>query len=302
MNSQLVAIAGPRRGATLPVPDLEVSIGRDADNWLVIESDGVSRRHCVLRPGPDGVTIADLDSLNGTFVNGVPVKQRLLHPGDVIGLGDTLLLFAVRESEPVAGFRQVQADPGDPSAPPSADSFASSSAGPSASAEEGLETAVGSSAVRFEAPSAAAGQATVRMSAEELLYLAPESLVEALPSAGRVKQDMQALLGVASAIGSKEGLEALEQRLLDAILEVVPAERAAIFLIEDDPDEFVSIYGRSRGNETDDTVQVSRAVIHRVLREGTAVLGNDFPHSDYAAAEDADRAVQAVLAVPLTAV
>ena len=82
MNSQLVAIAGPRRGATLPVPDLEVSIGRDADNWLVIESDGVSRRHCVLRPGPDGVTIADLDSLNGTFVNGVPVKQRLLEQGE----------------------------------------------------------------------------------------------------------------------------------------------------------------------------------------------------------------------------
>ena len=286
MNPQLVAIAGPRRGATLPVPDLEVSIGRDADNWLVIESDGVSRRHCVLRPGPDGVTIADLDSLNGTFVNGVPVKQRLLEQGNVIGLGDTLLLFAVRESEPVAGFRQVQPDPGVASA----------------SGEEGLETETGSSAVQFDVPPGAAGRATVRMASHELLYLSPESLVEALPSAGRLKQDMQALLGVASAIGSKEGIEALEQRLLDAILEVVPAERAAIFLIENDPDEFVSIYGRGRGNETDGTVQVSRPVIHRVLREGTAVLGNDFPHSDYAAAEDADRAVEAVLAVPLTAV
>ena len=294
MNSQLVAIAGPRRGTTLPVPDLEVSIGRDTDNWLVIESDGVSRRHCVLRPGPDGVTIADLDSLNGTFVNGVPVKQRLLDQGDVIGVGDTLLLFAVREPEPVAGFRQVQPDPVDPSA--------SSSAGPSASAEAGLETEVGSSAVQFDVPAVGAGRATVRMSAEELLYLAPESLVEALPSAGRVKQDMQALLGVASAIGSKEGLEALEQRLLDAILEVVPAERAAIFLIDDDPDEFFSIFGRGRDGETDAAVQVSRPVIHRVLREGTAVLGNDFPNSKYATAAEADDAVQAVMAAPLTVI
>ena len=297
MNPQLVAIAGPRRGTTLLVPDLEVSIGRDADNWLVIESGGVSRRHCVLSPGPDGVTIGDLESLNGTFVNGVPVKRRLLEQGDVIGLGDTLLLFAVRELEPAAAFRQVQPGVVDPSASPSEDSSASSSPGPSASAEEGLETAAGSSAVQFDVPAVGAGRATVRMSAEELLYLAPESLVEALPSAGRVMQDMQALLGVASAIGSKEGLEALEQRLLDAILEVVPAERAAIFLIEDDPDEFVSIYGRGRGNETDGTVQVSRPVIHRVLREGTAVLGNDFPNSKYAAA--GDEAVQAVLAVPL---
>ncbi len=288
MNSQLVAIAGPRRGTTLPVPVLEVSIGRDADNWLVIESDGVSRRHCLLTPGPDGVTIADLESLNGTFVNGVPVKRRLLHPGDVIGLGDTLLLFAVRESEPVAAFRQVQPDPAD------------SSAGPSASSSAGLETEVGSSAVQFDVPAVGGGRATVRMSAEELLYLAPESLVEALPSAGRVKQDMQALLGVASAIGSKEGLEALEQRLLDAILEVVPAERAAIFLIDDDPDEFFSIFGRGREGKTDAAVQVSRPVIHRVLREGTAVLGNDFPNSKYAAG--GDEAVQAVLAVPLTVI
>ena len=288
MNSQLVAIAGPRRGTTLPMPDLEVSIGRDADNWLVIESDGVSRRHCLLTPGPDGVAIADLESLNGTFVNGVPVKRRLLHPGDVIGLGDTLLLFAVRESEPVAAFRQVQPDPADSSAPPSA------------SGAESLETEVGSSTVQFDVPAVGGGRATVRMSAEELLYLAPESLVEALPSAGRVKQDMQALLGVASAIGSKEGLEALEQRLLDAILEVVPAERAAIFLIDDDPDEFFSIFGRGREGETDAAVQVSRPVIHRVLREGTAVLGNDFPNSKYAAG--GDEAVQAVLAVPLTVI
>ena len=262
----------------------------------MIEADGVSRRHCLLSSGPDGVTIADLESLNGTFVNGVPVKQRLLKQGDVIGLGDTLLLFAVRESEPVAGFRQVQPDPVDPSAPPSASPPASASA----SARAGLDTEAGSSAVQFDAPSAGAGRATVRMSAEELLYLAPESLVEALPSAGRVKQDMQALLGVASAIGSKQGLEALEQSLLDAILDVVPAERAAIFLIDDDPDEFVSIFGRGRDRQTDAAVQVSRPVIHRVLREGTAVLGNDFPKSVYAAAED--EAVQAVLAVPLTVI
>ena len=287
MNPQLVAIAGPRRGTTLPVPDLEVSIGRDADNWLVIESDGVSRRHCLLTPAPDGVTIADLESLNGTFVNGIPVKQRLLEQGDVIGLGDTLLLFARRESEPVAGFRQVQPDPADSSAPPSA------------SGAESLETEVGSSTVQFDVPAVGVGRATVRMSAEELLYLAPESLVEALPSAGRLQQDLEALLGVASAIGAREGLEALEKRLLDAILDIVPAERAAIFLVDNDPDEFVSIFGRGRDGETDSAVQVSRPVIHRLLREGTAVLGNDFPNSLYASAEAEADAVQALLAVPL---
>ena len=282
MNPQLVAIAGPRQGTTLAVPEKEVSIGRDSANWLVIDSNGVSRRHCLLRPSAEGFTITDLESLNGTFVNGVPIKQRVLAQGDVIGLGNTLLLFALREPEPAVGFRQVsgvQADNG---------------------AAHDLETEVGSSTVQFDLPAVGAGRATVRMAAQELLYLTPRRLVEALPSAGRVKQDMQALLRVASAIGSKEGLEALEQRLLDTILEVVPAERAVIFLIDDDPDEFVSVFGRGRDDQTDEAVQVSRPVIHRVLREGTAVLGNDFPNSKYATAAEADNAVQALLAAPLT--
>ena len=279
MNPQLVALAGPLKGTTLSIPEREVSVGRDPSNWLPIDSTSVSRRHCKLTRSANEYAILDLDSLNGTFVNGLPVKERELQAGDLIAIGDSLFLFADRGVESPKGLRRV--DTTDP-------------------AKSGL-TGAGSSVVEFDPPGESRGRATTRMRTEDLLYLRPEKLVEALPSAGRLEQDLQALLKVAATIGSENGLEALEQQLLDSMLEVVPAERAAIFLVEDDPNEFVSIFGRERGSDGEGVVNVSRAIVHRVLREGKAVLGNDFPNSKYALDAPEKSPVQAVLAVPIVA-
>ena len=159
--------------------------------------------------------VLDLDSLNGTFVNGLPVKERELRAGDLITIGDSLFLFAQRGVESTKGLRRVDTTDG---------------------AKSGFAGAV-SSAVEFDRPGESRGRATTRTRTEDLLYLRPEKLVEALPSAGRLEQDLQALLKVAATIGSENGLEALEQQLLDSMLEVVSAERAAIFLVEDDPNQ-----------------------------------------------------------------
>lgn len=47
----------------------------------------VSRVHCRISPTPEGVLLEDLDSSNGTFVNGLPVKTALVESGDLIDLG-----------------------------------------------------------------------------------------------------------------------------------------------------------------------------------------------------------------------
>ena len=279
MNPQLVALAGPLKGTTINVPEREVSLGRDPSNWLPIDSTSVSRRHCKLTRSANEYAVLDLDSLNGTFVNGLPVKERELRAGDLIAIGDSLFLFAQRGVESAQGLRRVD----------TSDGAKSESSG-----------AV-SSAVEFDPPGESRGRATTRMRTENLLYLRPEKLVEALPSAGRLEQDLQALLKIAATIGSENGLEALEQQLLDSMLEVVPAERAAIFLVEDDPNEFVSIFGRERGSDGEGVVSVSHAIVYRMLREGKAVLGNDFPNSKYALDAPENSPVQAVLAVPIVA-
>jgi pSer/pThr/pTyr-binding forkhead associated (FHA) protein len=72
-----------------------VSFGRRPDNDVALDWDGqVSRVHAELALGPDGWTLADKQSRNGSFVNGEPVdRPHLLRDGDVVRLGDTILLY-----------------------------------------------------------------------------------------------------------------------------------------------------------------------------------------------------------------
>ncbi|TLS45220.1 FHA domain-containing protein [Streptomyces montanus] len=65
-----------------------IRIGRGGDNDLVVDDLIVSRRHAELRAHPDGAyEIVDLESHNGTFLNGQPVTRALIEQGDIVGIG-----------------------------------------------------------------------------------------------------------------------------------------------------------------------------------------------------------------------
>ncbi|MDQ0945376.1 FHA domain-containing protein [Streptomyces sp. V1I1] len=71
-----------------PLSARTVRIGRGPDNDLVIDELVVSRQHAELRALPDDTyEIVDLGSHNGTFLNGRPVDQALVSPGDIVGIG-----------------------------------------------------------------------------------------------------------------------------------------------------------------------------------------------------------------------
>lgn len=110
MSAKLIAIAGPQQGTTLELMEQEMSIGREPSNWLYIADSAVSRRHCVIRKEADQYKILDLESHNGTFVNDVPVQERILQEGDRIGIGDSLLLFIQQDSETASGQGTAQPD------------------------------------------------------------------------------------------------------------------------------------------------------------------------------------------------
>ena len=71
----------------------ELVIGRDSACTLVIDSSSVSRRHAVLHKKWGGVTITDLGSKNGTFVNNQKVQEKLLKDGDMIMLGTVKVIY-----------------------------------------------------------------------------------------------------------------------------------------------------------------------------------------------------------------
>ncbi|MBT2444598.1 FHA domain-containing protein [Streptomyces sp. ISL-36] len=71
-----------------PLPTRTVRIGRAPDNDLVVDDLVVSRRHAELRAHPDGTYwIQDLDSHNGTYLNGRPVAHARVTPDDIVGIG-----------------------------------------------------------------------------------------------------------------------------------------------------------------------------------------------------------------------
>ena len=76
MNPRLVAVNGSKKGATFPLASEEITIGRESASSISLNHASVSRRHCLIRREHDDFKILDLDSYNGTFVNGIPVKEQ----------------------------------------------------------------------------------------------------------------------------------------------------------------------------------------------------------------------------------
>lgn len=73
---------------------LEATVGRDVGNLVRLESGYVSKRHAVIRLGPQGYTITDLNSSNGTYVNSQRISLSLLKDGDRIEFGSEVLVFS----------------------------------------------------------------------------------------------------------------------------------------------------------------------------------------------------------------
>ena len=80
-------------GTRLELGAETVTIGRMPSCTVPIADPKASREHCAIRPAPDGFTLADLGSTNGTLVNNARVTTRDLRDGDVITIGSTAIRF-----------------------------------------------------------------------------------------------------------------------------------------------------------------------------------------------------------------
>src|SRR5258706_9142018 len=99
MNPRLIAINGTLKGSTFPLNADQVSIGRESASSIPLTHNSVSRRHCLIQRNGSEFVIRDLDSFNGTFVNGVPINEQTLVHADQIKIGSLSLLFLTDESE-----------------------------------------------------------------------------------------------------------------------------------------------------------------------------------------------------------
>src|SRR5947209_2402680 len=97
-----------------------ITIGRAPDNMIVIDDPSVSNRHALLELAGESYRLKDLESTNGTKVNGIPITETLLRFDDRIRIGavDARYEPDMRGSEPLPELETVEAIPAASSAAP----------------------------------------------------------------------------------------------------------------------------------------------------------------------------------------
>jgi hypothetical protein len=82
------------------VGESPVSVGGASDNAITLSDRAVSRYHCRIEPSSRGVSIRDLGSTNGTWVDGLRIRRHELRPGAVVRIGRTELRVVRRGGKP----------------------------------------------------------------------------------------------------------------------------------------------------------------------------------------------------------
>src|SRR5688500_599792 len=217
MNPRLAAIAGKLKGTIFTIDEDTFVIGRETAANVCIADASVSRRHTRIARQDNGFVITDLESLNGTFVNDLPVKTRILQHGDRLRIGDSQFVFLTDEGE--VGSR--------------------------------------SSEVNLDEAQVVSGP-TLQIRIDDAIYL--------------MARDLSALMKISTSINAIRGLDELLQRLIELLFEVVPAQRGAILLTDNDSIEGGPVFALDRKHGKSQPVNVSRTIVQQVLRDGVAVI------------------------------
>jgi predicted component of type VI protein secretion system len=103
-------ISGKYQGGEFPLrPHREIIIGRSSDLDMVLVEDMVSRKHAKITTDEQTVTIQDLGSTNGTFVNGEKVRKADLKDGDRILIGTSIIKIVYVDGEATSALSENEA-------------------------------------------------------------------------------------------------------------------------------------------------------------------------------------------------
>lgn len=258
MKPCLIGISGLPEGVRYEVDLNSLTIGREATNQICLPDPLVSRQHCLIERRGLIFLLRDLDSSNGTLVNGIPVRERVLAHGDQIRVGDSLLLFLTAESqsEPEPGIVQI---------------------------DEGFIS----------------GSPTIELRREEIIYHRPEAIGQT--QAGRLAHVLGVLFRVTRELHAVQSYQRLQQRLLELIFELTPADMAVIAFAGDGKADLATFWGMNRELQEQRPLRISRTVLDRVITKGVAILCNNVTSSRdfHGAASLSLEQISGFLAVPL---
>jgi len=235
---QINVIAGPSKGASFKPDEASFIIGRGRTNRIILLDNKVSARHAQIDCRGGEYVLRDLDSTNGTFVNGQAVQDVALKVGDEVRVGQTTL--------------RVMAVSGGPPAQSAMVSIADADAEP--------------------AP------VQVRFKREDRPLPEPSQLAQDVSAPGVVDayRNLLAMYNVAGIIRSNADVDRMLDEVLDQIFRNIRAERAVVMVFDDETGELASRAFRSRTERPDEEEMViSRTIVNEVIDRQETVLTGD---------------------------
>ncbi|HUG90710.1 MAG TPA: ATP-binding protein [Planctomycetaceae bacterium] len=240
-RASLLVIQGVDQGTRFEIADEPVGVGRGVRNEIRILDTEVSRQHATFEFGDGRFRVANRNSSNGTFVNGVAVRSRELKSGDQVQIGRTVMLFSIADAD-----------------------------GDSQQAAERIDLVTRHEADERSSIVGEIGREAGRTLIDETLKLRESPL-------GQMLANLQALYRVTEEVVSPStSLDQLLQRILDLTIEVAGADRGCILLSEPGAGEPVPrVFSHRRSGEDRAKMPVSRSIVDYVLKEGQAVRTSD---------------------------
>ena len=228
-NLEIVVTRGPSAGLRVPLDGRRaITIGRAPGNALVLQDGKISSQHARIDLTRTGVTISDLGSKNGTFVDGHPVAgPEKLRPGHEIAVGNSTLELRVGQAAPEPRFA------------------------PRPTARPHIRAKID----------------TVRD-----LVIQPAKDGQGAPPS-KAQRGLAVLHEIGALVSAEMEEESFLTRLMDLIFSTLPADRAALILLDANDEPVPRVSRKSERSEQE--IQVSQTILRKVLHGGMSILTAD---------------------------
>ncbi len=248
--ARLIVESGSDAGNVHPLERSVTTIGRSVSNTIQVVDRRMSRNHVEIKQNGAQISLRDLGSKNGTFLNGQPLEQTAyLNHNDRIQVGDTIL--------------RVEFDhvPGAPGVMDTSEAYSS----------QGRDSRSTFRMVEEKQWGATRGERRAGYDPREASSLEATSLHDLkMPN-----RRLEILYQVIDAIRSVFDLDELLDRIITIIQSVIRPDRTYLLMVDEDTGELVPQIVKVTDDENPREVKISSSIVNRCIKDGVSLLVSD---------------------------
>jgi two-component system, NtrC family, sensor kinase len=241
----LFVIRGNDQGMRFELEETILRLGRDKSSAIHLHDTEVSRQHAEFRRTYRDYTVSDLNSSNGTFVNGSRIQQHLLVSGDQVQAGATLMLYT----------------------------------GPSDESRDEIGSSVDIATASVPDDHSRIIHSVTQKEGSRIFDLQAE--VPQNSWLARARSNLQVMYRTALAVSHTLDIEQLLNRIMELIFEWVEADRGCIMLLDPESQQLNPCVRRTRsGSDHSDKITISKTILDYVIQRTEGVLTSDARQDD----------------------